>query len=360
MLKFKLLFFYFIIPLCVFSQTDTLRTISEFDTPCPCPWGLASDKKNLWVGDDSLANIYEIMLNGEILNTIHITDCIIKGITFLDDTLWIVNGRSVGDTLLFNSWDSTFYSYFFYCIYKIDKFSGAKLDSIRMISCPTIMLGIAYYNSKFYVSYNGGWGDCMFEIDPKAKKVIQTLCCAHPCGLTTIYDTLWCVRMNSQHRTGNLIVPLEIQGDLSKELRELGYRIDFYATDITFDGINIWLCDPDAKKIKKMAKIRTTVPPKNYTNIPSFYKLYQSYPNPFNDKTSIWYQLVESVHVTIRVYNLKGQYLRKLVDINQTAGSYIVYWDGKDQFGFDMPTGVYLYKMIANDFISVKKMILIR
>lgn len=90
------------------------------------------------------------------------------------------------------------------------------------------------------------------------------------------------------------------------------------------------------------------------------FSLFQNYPNPFNPGTTIQYQLPLTTHVTLKVYNLLGQEIRTLVDAHQSHGLYKFHWDGRDDLGRDVPSGVYIYKLRAGDHTTSRKMELIR
>jgi len=93
---------------------------------------------------------------------------------------------------------------------------------------------------------------------------------------------------------------------------------------------------------------------------PDEYKLYQNYPNPFNPKTHIDYQLPDVSRVTIRIFNIIGQEVRTLVDDTKTVGYHSVIWNGLDNFGTPVTSGIYYYRMETNSFVEVKKMLLLR
>lgn len=88
--------------------------------------------------------------------------------------------------------------------------------------------------------------------------------------------------------------------------------------------------------------------------------LYANYPNPFNPETTIEYQLPKISEVTIKVFNMTGQLIKTLVNQEQSAGDYIVTWNGKNEIGQDVASGVYLYKVETKDFVQTRKMLLIR
>ncbi len=362
---FKILFLQLLIftfPFFSLAQSNSLSVISEFNTPSNNPWGLTFDGENLWLSDDSNSSIYKINVNGNVLDSIYISNCKVKGITFENESLWIVNDNVVGDTTLY--WDKP-YVFPLYQIYKINKDSGAKLDSIKFRGSSTNytqLWGITFYNDKFGVSYNGGWGPCIYEIDPIQKEV-DYLCCAHPCGMTVINDTVWCVRMNSTDGPGNSIVPLEIKNGGSRELREFRYEINFYASDIAYDGgENIWLCDRYSNKLKKMQKPITFVEHEISSEIPTYAKLYQNYPNPFNIKTKISFKLQQSDYGSLSIFNIQGQLIKNLITNKYLyQDKHFINWNGQDNNGKEVQSGVYFYKLqVGNHFVEIKKMVFIR
>ena len=92
--------------------------------------------------------------------------------------------------------------------------------------------------------------------------------------------------------------------------------------------------------------------------MPLTYDLGGNYPNPFNPTTSFSYSLPVSNNVTIDIYNELGTKVRSLVNRFATAGTYTATWDGQDDSGMNLPSGIYFYKMQASHFSSVKKMLL--
>lgn len=94
--------------------------------------------------------------------------------------------------------------------------------------------------------------------------------------------------------------------------------------------------------------------------IPTEYALLGNYPNPFNPETTIEYQLPRASRIEVAVYNLAGQLVRTLRQAQQSAGKYKLSWDGKDERGNNVATGVYLYRLYAGEFSATKKMILAR
>ena len=94
--------------------------------------------------------------------------------------------------------------------------------------------------------------------------------------------------------------------------------------------------------------------------IPKGFNLYQNFPNPFNPETKIQYQLPKESFVTLVVYNMLGKKIRTLVNEKQVIGRHTITWDGRDDNGKRVSSGIYMYKMNTQNFIKTKKMILIR
>lgn len=94
--------------------------------------------------------------------------------------------------------------------------------------------------------------------------------------------------------------------------------------------------------------------------IPVDYALYQNFPNPFNSETRIRYQVPHPGKVRITIYNLMGNEIRTIENDEKQAGNHYVNWDGKDDHGTEMPSGIYIYKITANGFVQSMKMIMIK
>ena len=88
--------------------------------------------------------------------------------------------------------------------------------------------------------------------------------------------------------------------------------------------------------------------------------MYDAYPNPFNPVTSIGFGVPNASEVTVTIYNLLGQEVRKLYSGYMEPGYKFVQWDGKDSFGSPGPSGMYVVLMQAQDFIDTKKIILMK
>jgi hypothetical protein len=94
--------------------------------------------------------------------------------------------------------------------------------------------------------------------------------------------------------------------------------------------------------------------------LPKEFALEQNYPNPFNPKTTIRYALPTQAQVSLKVYNLLGQEIKRLVDEVQEAGYKSVEWSSTNNNGMAVASGVYFYRLQAGDFVQVRKMMVLK
>jgi len=94
--------------------------------------------------------------------------------------------------------------------------------------------------------------------------------------------------------------------------------------------------------------------------IPEDFALYNNHPNPFNPSTILHYDVSETREVLIEVYNILGQKIKTLVDAVESPGHHEVEWNGTDENGYRVSSGIYLYHMQAGDFNQSKKMMLMK
>jgi hypothetical protein len=127
----------------------------------------------------------------------------------------------------------------------------------------------------------------------------------------------------------------------------------------SFDSVEISVCDKEGN-LMGFEKIY-----KEGSNLPTGYSLSQNYPNPFNPVTTIRFKVEgerskEPTPITLKVYNILGKLVRTLVDEPKGAGTYQVVWDGKDENGEEVSSGVYFYKLKAENYVETKKMVLLK
>jgi len=128
----------------------------------------------------------------------------------------------------------------------------------------------------------------------------------------------------------------------------------------------ILLSDPDANPVPVSVKGITLVEAQEVGAKPESYVLFQNYPNPTNAGTTIMYGLPKESTVRLAVYNTAGQLVRVLVDRTERPGYRNVYWDGRDEAGKEVASGMYLYRLVIRPlgederFSAVRKIVVLR
>jgi len=190
---------------------------------------------------------------------------------------------------------------------------------------------------------------------------------------------------------GNLPIELRNSGNLTISVRNVErnihrefqpsaskFSVAFVNSDRTSvvkakDVLEVSVKDVDGREVaqkkitvkpKDLAKAFVIVNPR-YNPIPKSSVLLQNFPNPFNPETWIPYQLAEGSDVTISIYNMKGKLVRTLKLGHRQAGFYLskgraTYWNGRNQTGEQVASGVYFYTIDAGNFRATRRMVIIR
>ena len=153
---------------------------------------------------------------------------------------------------------------------------------------------------------------------------------------------------------------------------DTAYNFYLKAFDTAGDSSLVWVrqaCPPDSQLVVARTQAQSgstcvtqccNVPAPRIvstgSNIPEEFTLEQNFPNPFNPTSTIRYALPLATKVELKIYNILGQVVRKLVDEEKPAGLHQAVWDGKDEEGRSVSTGIYLYQIRAGDFVQTKKM----
>ena len=94
---------------------------------------------------------------------------------------------------------------------------------------------------------------------------------------------------------------------------------------------------------------------------PTAFELTENYPNPFNTSTSIRYAIPRNTHIELAIYNIQGQLIRTLLNGEEMAGTHTIIWDGKDNEGKKLGTGIYFYQLKeTNGIKKARKMLILR
>jgi len=94
--------------------------------------------------------------------------------------------------------------------------------------------------------------------------------------------------------------------------------------------------------------------------LPTSYSLLNNYPNPFNPSTRIAFEIPQQEFVTLKVFNINGELIKTIAEENLPAGRFERTWNGKDNAGQDVSSGIYIYRLTAGKFDKSARMILMK
>jgi hypothetical protein len=110
---------------------------------------------------------------------------------------------------------------------------------------------------------------------------------------------------------------------------------------------------------KKYDNVLVSVERATDSRLPKSLSLQQNYPNPFNPTTTIQFELSNNANIKLAVYNLQGQLVKVIAAGDFKAGSHLAVWDGKDNLGREVGSGIYIYRLNADEATLSKKMLLV-
>jgi DNA-binding beta-propeller fold protein YncE len=125
------------------------------------------------------------------------------------------------------------------------------------------------------------------------------------------------------------------------------------------DG-NLYLADFYSGGVYHYAADYSSVSDDPKSVVPSGYVLKQNYPNPFNPDTKIEFTIPASEHVSVNVYNLEGRLVKTLIDQEMRSGQHVVRWDGTNQVGTKVATGMYIYQLKTNSTVLHRRMTFVK
>ncbi len=135
---------------------------------------------------------------------------------------------------------------------------------------------------------------------------------------------------------------------------------DFVVAEITSQDEETNLNFTDAASFGRLVSTTTGVAERDASIMPAMFTLEQNYPNPFNPATQIAFQLQSSGLVEMTIYNLLGEKVRTLLSAPMSAGSHTVTWNGRDEQGNSLASGIYLYRLKVGGVEQMKRMALVK
>ena len=304
-----------------FAQLDTLYSVFEFESPSENDWGITYDGTNLWISDVENGTVYKTSTDGIVLDSMTINGAIIKGIEIVNDTLWILNSNDNGESIYF--------------LYQMDMTTGTVYDSVIIDFSysnryPGMLWGLCYKSSKFYISYDGGYGPCLLEIDI-TNNTQKYLCCTHLSGLTSIEDSIWAIHYGKTIATTD------------KHETFFEYKINIYASDLVYDGSSFWVVNMNSNKIHQLESVVVSLSETIQTS-----SVINIYPNPASDYLQI---KMDPIYVNnIELYDMQG-HKKKTVILNKKTSNF-------QMDVSDVKNGIYILK-INTEIRSFKENVII-
>ncbi len=181
---------------------------------------------------------------------------------------------------------------------------------------------------------------------------------------------------------GNLGFNLSNAGELIRLINDQGDIVD----SLTYDDNDPWPEEPDGTGATlallnpardnafhfnwvsslnhgtpgEINDVFTSVDETTQLDVPTVFSLRQNYPNPFNPTTVIEFSIPETGHINLTIYNIMGQKVRELVSDNFRAGTHTIIWDGKDDSGNTVSSGIYISKLVSGKHEATGRMLLIK
>lgn len=223
--------------------------------------------------------------------------------------------------------------------------------------------------STFFVSAHTTDPDLFFVSDPQSGYSVDNLAPAVPQGLSA--------------QAGMAEITLEWHSVLDPDFAfftvyrdtsagfgspvAYGYTVDTTFTDSVVQGGVTYHYGVAANDfagnesdLSELANAVVTGIEQGVNHVPKDFALHQNYPNPFNPKTIIKYSLPKTAKVSLKVYNVLGEEIATLVDSEQAIGFHQIGWDGRNSSGQQVSSGIYIYRIEAENFTSTKKMVFVK
>ena len=207
----------------------------------------------------------------------------------------------------------------------------------------------------FDIEYNGPVRGIEFEIkyDPALVKVMSP-------SLVNFQENV--MVSYTQKEAGVLkILAADLQGGSIEAMDKtyLTLPVEFIGNErdianVSLDGI--YLAGADGSLIETVARTNAS----EVKVIPGEFALHQNFPNPFNPSTEIRFDLPEAGKVNLAIYNLMGQKIRTLSSGEMTPGYHAIVWDGTNDMGSQVATGMYFYAIQTSEFQATKKMLFMK
>jgi len=186
------------------------------------------------------------------------------------------------------------------------------------------------------------------------KKIAFLLAAVLLCLTFILADGSWAAQSGNKAPKKVVITP-----EMTKKIEMVGNRMRFLTLDAVSEEVRVFLESIEWIELPSFFSPFDKIALER-SEVPTHFELLQNYPNPFNLSTVIGYTLPEASEVRLEIFNLAGQRIVCPFEGHQPAGRHQITWDGTDDHGNVVATGVYFLRLTAGDFSSVKKMNLVK
>lgn len=183
--------------------------------------------------------------------------------------------------------------------------------------------------------------DNNIEIDVDTFRVYKKVGSGSYSFLASTVDTFYIDESDTSVYLNHVVNEVELKYKI--KARDFGGNDSDYSSEVTFFQKG----DPPSKTAGNSDR-----------QVPDEYFVSQNYPNPFNPETTIQFQIPESQTIQLVIYSVTGQAVRTLIDQSFSKGKHKIKWDGKDDSGNLVSSGIYFYQLHGEKYTQIKKMLL--
>jgi hypothetical protein len=231
--------------------------------------------------------------------------------------------------------------------------AGVMNASIPMSTTDSCYIQMTYVGSRFWLKNAGQIKGMQIVLYVKNPVAIETADIIFPRAKMMTADVKSVGKEVSIILWNSTNTPIE-PGDSTI------FRLPVQLTDDNIDSIKVMVSTGVNNNVSMIRSKQTDI----RNTIPRDWVLYQNYPNPFNPSTTIEFDVPEVANkiprVAVQIFNILGQKVTTLERGIHDAGRYSIRWDGRNENGVQVATGVYFYRLLAGDYTSTKKMVMMK
>jgi len=314
---------------------DTGDVIHTVPAPVSGAQGLTWDGENLWVSSNQHMFLYKVSpVDGEILATIPAPGVYVEGLAWDGTNLWAANNGGQGGNA-----DE---------IYKLDPLTGDVVESFT--SSITWIHGITWDGE--YLWFNDFSTHMIYKVDSSDGQILQSFAAPGTMSIGLTWDGayLW----SDNFDTDSLYQIDPVDGAIIGMIRSPHTN----PRDMAWDGQYLWVVTWASSTIYQVDIGQTSV--ENFESLPERFDLIGNYPNPFNASTRISFSLSKPGPASLVIYDIMGREVTTLINESLDAGNHNIIWDGMNDNGNPVASGMYFYRLAQHDDVITKNMMMLK